>query len=319
MDSQRIISFLNRLFREDSHAKIISILVSIIIWFLVVIGANYEYVTSIPIKIRPQNDDYVITNPVPGEAKVHLEGQGKTLLSFLLFKEGWLQLNIDWSAGRHVISINKEDIFLTRDAKQLSARQLLQPDSIVLEIEQRVVRQIPVKNQVSLEPVMGYTIVGDPMVYPSMVDVAGPETQVEAIDSINTVEQTWDELKYPIEREVELVPPENEHIDIAQSQVIVSADVQKLMEKRITTVTVEVKNVPEGVNAIVIPSKLSLIIQGGVNQVFPITAEDIDAYVDYQEEDTSRVGYPVELEPIEGIQFRNIEPQYFKVVLEKTG
>ncbi len=319
MDSQRIISFLNRFFREDSHAKIISVLVSIIIWFLVVIGANYEYVTTIPIRIRPQNDDHIITNSIPEKAKVHLEGQGKTLLSFLLFKEGWLQLKIDWTSGRHVIDISKEDIFLTRDAKNLSARQLLEPDSIVLEIEPRIIRQIPVKNRVTLKPIMGYTIVSEPMVTPSLVDVSGPETKVEKIDSIETRAQTWDELKYPIERQVELIPPPDKHIELSQSQVTIKADVQKLMEKRITNVSVDVRNVPNGVNAIVIPSKLSLIIQGGVNKVFPITAKDINAYVDFQEEDTSRAGYPVEFEPIEGIQFRNIEPQYFKIVLEKTG
>ncbi|MDZ7724163.1 MAG: hypothetical protein U5R06_15490 [candidate division KSB1 bacterium] len=56
------------------------------------------------------------------------------------------------------------------------------------------------------------------------------------------------------------------------------------------------------------------------DQVFPLESDDINAYITYTApHDTTFIDYPVSLEPIEHIRFRNIDPERFKVVLERTN
>ena len=123
--------------------------------------------------------------------------------------------------------------------------------------------------------------------------------------------------KHPLKEEVELLLPENPKIRLLTTKVSVLADVQMLMEKTIDGVEVETRNIPAGMKAIVIPSDLSLTIEGGVKLVTKISKEDIIAYIDLKKEWTDPKGYPAYIETPEGIRYRDVVPKRFKVVLEK--
>jgi len=296
--------------------KIAATIFAVFIWFLVVTGDNYEYRTTIPIEITQPNPELLITSPIPPTASVQLQGPGKNLISFLLFRQGRLRLNLDKDPGVYIIHPSDNDISLTGSGKKLFSRRLLWPDSILVRIERVITKKIPVKNNISLKPQPGYTIVGEVIYDPDSVRVRGPEHPVLALDSLYTKAMQISDLKFPFSKKFSIIQPPNEQIKILDQEIIVEADIQKLLEKTIPNVPVTVRYLPHQIDAIVTPAQLSLKIQGGVNVVFPLTVQDIDAYIEYRKDlDERGKDYPVTIEPIPGVRFRDIQPGRFKVRL----
>lgn len=289
---------------------------AIIIWFLVVTGDQYEYRTTIPIQISPTNPDYIITSPVPEHATILVYGSGKLLFSFMLFREGRMRLNIDWEPGTKIILPSEEDIFLSGNAAELDLRRLISPDTIKLTIERKITRDVPVLNNIQLKPAPGYTIVGDVVIEPVSVEIRGPQSAVQAVDSIYTQTIVVDDLKYPYRETFPLIEPANENMELLTKEVTIAADIQKLMEKTLNDVPVTVRYLPQHYDAIVIPSQISVTIQGGVELVTQVQRQDIDAYIEYHAAlDSAGKEFSVNIDPIEGIEFRDIEPDRIKVSL----
>lgn len=301
----------------DQHKiKITATIFAVFIWFLVVSGDNYEYRTTIPIEITQPNPELLISSPIPHDASVQLQGPGKHLISFLLFRQGRLRLNIDKEPGVYIIRPSDNDISLTGSAKKLFSRRLLWPDSILVRIERVITKKIPVRNNISLKPQPGYTIVGEVIYDPDSVRVRGPEHAVLALDTLYTKSIQISDLKFPFNKKFSIIQPPNEQITLLDQEITVEADIQKLLEKTITNIPVMVRYLPHRIDAIVTPAQLSLKIQGGVNVVFPLSVKNIDAYIEYHSGlDERGKDYPVTIEPIPGVRFRDIQPDRFKVRL----
>jgi len=299
-------------------AKIASTLVAVLVWFLIVTGGTFDYVATVPIEIPRVHENLIITNSIPESAQIRLRGQGMTILAYLLFREGRLQLNFHWQEGKRVNHPTKDDVILMGSAKDLMLLELLEPDSIPLEIEELTVKEVPAISQITLKPHAGYTIVGETVLDPSTIPIKGPKSLIETCDSVLTIADLWQDLRRPLKKQVELLQPGNDQVELLIQKVWIIADVQKLMEKKIVGVPVTAVNLPEKINALVIPSHLSLVVEGGVNVVSSITEKDITAYVDLQRypQDKSH-DYFAYIEPLPEIRFRDIEPKRFKVVFEK--
>lgn len=306
----------NKTFWDLNKLKIVSTLVAILIWFLIVAGETYDYVTQVPIEIIPVEKDCIITSRPPSQAKVSLRGPGRFLFSFMLFKEGSLRLNISPEIGTQIIQPSDDDILLTGSAKNLTYR-LIWPDTISVKVEKLVTRDVTVYSHIILRPMAGYTIVGKPILTPNVVKVRGPQSVVSSMDSAYTETTLFDELKFPFEKKISLSPQVKENVVWLTTEINIKADVQKLMEKTISDVPVTVRNLPQSVDAFVIPSELSLVVEGGVNVVYSLTFKNIQAYIEYDKKlDALTEECPVILEPLPGVRFRNIKPEHFKVVLQ---
>jgi len=317
MIKKKILFSKEKSFWAKYKIKIASTLFAILIWFFIVTGGTFDYVVSIPIK-TPRHKDYTITNHLPRRAKIRVRGQGMYILAFLLFREGRLQLSVNWEEGEISIRPGEKDIILTGNAKKLIIRNIVEPDTIKLKIEKLMVRKVPIKRKMVLRPFPGYTIVGSIHLKPEMVQIRGPRSIINSIDSVSTQTGKMVKLKHPVNVQVALQRPDDKRIILLVDRVRIIADVQKLMEKEIKEVPVTVRNLPPHVKALVLPSHFTLIVQGGVSVVSAITAKDIVAYIDYRKnEDKSQHSFPAYIEPIPEIRFRNVEPKRFKVVLER--
>ncbi len=230
-----------------------------------------------------------------------------------------MRLNVDWEPGKQIILPSEQDIFLSGNAADLSLRRLISPDTIELVIEKKITREVPVHNNIQLKTAPGYTIVGDVVIEPISVEVRGPQSAVDDIDSVYTQTVVVEDLKFPFRKSIPLVKPENKHMELLTEEVTIAADVQKLMEKTIHDVPVTVRYLPQNYDAIVIPSQIAVTIQGGVEIVPQIQKNDIDAYIEYQSKLDSTREFIVNIDPIDGIEFRDIDPDRIKVSLLTQG
>ncbi|HOX86384.1 MAG TPA: hypothetical protein PKW76_08905 [bacterium] len=305
-------------FSKAYKTKIASVLIAMFVWFLVVSGGTFDYVTTIPISATMQNDRYIVTGEVPQEAQIRLRGQGKALLAFLLFREGKLHADFNLESGQSTVRLSKENIVLTGNAKNLTVLELIHPKSFSLFIEEKAAKKVRIKPAFTITTLPGYTLVGDIVLEPAEVQVNGPRSMVDSLRFVLTTTATWDKQKYPLQKRIELVPPISDKLSLQTQRVTVSADIQKLMEKKIVRIPVRVINLPPNTTALVIPSTVSLVAEGGVEVLAQLTDKDIQATIDYRRQfDTSGKDFAVQIAPMQKVRFRNIEPQRFKIVLER--
>ncbi len=291
---------------------------AILIWFLVVSNGIYDYEITVPIETPVLQPHYVITNEIPTQARIKVRGQGLALLTFKLFQEGRLELNVVWEPGEKIVYPRIQDVILGSGAHSISVLQLIDPLEITLLIEETASRIVPVKSNISIKTLPGYTVVGNLRLDPTHVTIRGPQALLQMVDSIATAELILQQVKSPVQDQIALISPQPDKLFFQPSEVLFQADVQKLMERRLSPIPVGSRNLPHGYRAIVLPASLSLIAEGGVEVISTLDEKDIVAYIDYarQPKDAS-AQFPAYLEPVENVRYRDISPKRFKLILEK--
>jgi hypothetical protein len=206
----------------------------------VVSNGIYDHEISVPIEIPVVQPHYVITNDIPSEARIKVRGQGMALLTFMLFREGRLELNVDWEPGEKIVYPRLQDVILSGGAHSISVLQLIDPLEITLSIEGTASRILPVNNRIIIKPEPGYTLVGELNLDPMEITVRGPQSLLQNMISLPTDELVLQKIKGPIQGEIFLSSPQPGKIFLQPSQVQYKADIQKLMEKRIDRIQIGV-------------------------------------------------------------------------------
>ncbi len=291
---------------------------AVLIWFLVVSNDIYDHEIRVPIDIPAVQSHYIITSELPTEARLRVRGQGMALLALRLFREGRLELNMEWGPGERVLHPRAQDVILSGGAHAISVLQLLEPQEIPVVIEELASRILPIGNRMIVKPMAGYAVVGDIAIDPSEVVARGPNSLIKKLTAIPTVERTFDKVKSPFTGEILLSSPDPRRIMLQPGRATFRVDIQKLMEKRIERIPVSVRNLPPGFCAMVLPATLSLVAEGGVSLIAPLTEKEISAYIDYaRQPETEGQNAPAYIVPLPGVRYRDISPKRFKVILER--
>ena len=112
--------------------------------------------------------------------------------------------------------------------------------------------------------------------------------------------------------------PDQKHINLSNNQTKLSANIQKLMEKPIIEIPVKVTNTPRNAKITVIPSTLSLILEGGTDLLLNVTNNDVTAYIDYKKVISSKEKkHPAYIQTPPGTRYRDVKPMLFKIVVER--
>ena len=297
--------------------KITSVLFAILIWFLIVTGGAFHYTCVFPIHI-PSHPDYAIINELPKEIRVKVRGKGVNLLTTLLFNEGTYEPDIKWEDGKYSLPVLDKNIMLSGDSKNLTINQIVTPDSLKIIVERIISKKVPISRQFSIKASPGYIVVGTPYLIPDSITITGPKSFILPIDSIQTTEQTFNELKRPMSESIDLATDKYKMISFGRKDVQIIADIQKIMEKEISNIPVSAQNIPYNMRPIVLPAKINLTVQGGVEIIAPLTADSFFVYLDYLEPTAENEhSFSPEIKPIPEVRISQYKPERFKIVLEK--
>jgi len=123
-----------------------------------------------------------------------------------------------------------------------------------------------------------------------------------------------------LREDVELQPfPDSLQIELSLTRVNVIADIQKIIERTIPEIPVQVRNAPANLIVTPLPSTLSLTVEGGEQLLFSLKRDDITAFIDYNRvhNSSSKAGYAAYIEVPPGVRYRNVKPALFKLMMER--
>lgn len=182
--SETAIRVLRSVFLEDWALKLIALAITLALW-LGVTGLSTpttERITGVPLTLRFSNNTEVTNSPIK-EVDIFITGD-KRRIENINKRELAISLDLtDIEPGDRVVSLTPENISI--DLPPGVKVDEIQPNKMVVKLENVLERQIEIKPETSGDLPEGYEIYGLTAT-PSAVNVRGPESFVSALNFIST-------------------------------------------------------------------------------------------------------------------------------------
>lgn len=308
---------MNFLLFSNIKIKLIVLFFAILVWFFVKTEENYNYSLMIPLRVINLESNKIIENKLPAKIKVTVWGKGRDLVSFFIRKDIFYSLDVSKIQGSATIPVAMNEIKLLRK-NDLEILTIVEPQSLHVKLAELVTRRLPVVPQAEVRTLPGYMVVDSMTLIPDSVTIVGLKSEINSLQAIHTKKKVYRNIKRDIEKTLELQIPEKKHLRSLIREVKLIVDVQKLMEKPLAEIPVSVKNTPSDLKVTVIPSTLSLVLEGGIDVLLNVTKDDVSAYLDYQKihssKENSHLAY---IEIPQGTRWRDLKPKRFTITVEK--
>ncbi len=297
--------------------KIIVIVIAILVWFFVKMDDNYRYAFKIQLRVTNLGPNRIIKNEIPNKIKITCWGKGRYLLSLMIRKDIFYNLDVSRVQKSANFILEKEEVMLLHE-NGIEVLNIIEPETIKVILTDLVTKKIPLTPEVEIQTLPGYTVVDEIQLTPDSVEVMGPKSEIKNILTIHTEKRQYKNFKRDIKNKIRLVSPVQPNVKLLSREVTLSVDIQKLMEKTEYEINVNVINQPPNLKVTVIPSTLSLVLEGPTDLLLNVTKQDIKAYIDYKRVQISKSkNHLAYIDTPKGIRYRDVKPKRFKVVVEK--
>ena len=294
---------------------------ALLLWIFVVSQDEYTLILDLPIEARNLNAQKAHNEEVPSTASVRLRGTGRDLFkSFLLKNFGGFKLVLDLEG------ISKEYEFILNDYFEkfprkvvlplnynLSFVEVVYPNRIKISLDDYSSKSVPIISNLHIKPAPGFLLVGNQIIKPEKIEIAGPKKELALINHIETIYDTINGLTsfYSGEIKTESL---GRLIKYSTNSVKISVDIQNISERIIVDVPVIVVNVPEKIRVFPSPQTVSLTVIGGVNQISNLNPTDIKVVVDFNDWSYIKQFYEPEVSiPKNLLDWRDISPKNIEI------
>jgi len=266
------VSTSRRLRRSDIGMRVLSVVLAVGLWIFVNAGERGSVESlAVPISYAALPAGMVIVNHPPTQVNIEVTGP-RTLLSLLDPER--LALKIDpasLASGQSEFKIYPSMFNVGRNTSVTS----ISPDSISLDIDRLVTRDVPVHLRVQDNVAPGYAISSVDITPPS-VTVAGPSRYVSPLTSVTTEPFNLKGLTSDVSRSVEIVAPDPS-LGLSTGHVDARVNVAEAIVDRELRSDVEVKD--SDFKYRVEPKQATLTIRGPAVKLAGLAQKGL-AYVD---------------------------------------
>ena len=294
---------------------------ALLLWIFVVSQNEYTIILDLPIEARNLNVQKAHKEEVPPSASVRLRGTGRDLFkSFLLKNFGGFKLVLDLEG------ISKEYEFVLNDYFEkfpkkvvlplnynLSFVEVVYPNRIKISLDDYSSKSVPIISNLHIKPAPGFLLVGNQIIRPEKIDIAGPKKELALINHIETVYDTINGLTSFYSGEIK-TQSLGRLIKYSTNSVEISLDIQNISERIIADVPVIVVNIPDKIRVFPSPQTVSLTVIGGVNQISNLNPTDIKVIVDFDDWSHLKQFYEPKVSiPKNLLDWRDISPKNVEI------
>ena len=328
MKESNFITFINS---KQLGARLGAFGLAIFLWLFVVSNNNYSTIINIPIEIRNLNErKKAYKKEIPQIAKVRFKGKGRSIIKSLILKDFVkdfkLVIDLDRISEEYNFFLN--DYYNRYPQKvsipptfELQYVEVIYPDSIHISLDEYMVKNVPVKSNIVINPSPGYIKIGKPILDSSLVTIAGAKNAVQSIEYIYTTNDTFNNIDMPINAQVSLETINNTLIEYSFLKLSFFQDVQPISERIISGVPVKIKNNLKGLVVRKNPSTVSLTIVGGLDYISEIQPTDISVTIDFTYQWSPKMQFyePRVVVPDEILSWKDLTPRNIELAVAKES
>ena len=304
-----------------------SFVIAFIFWFFIKSEDTYSVTTSIPLVARNLQEQKTYKEEVPESIIVTLKGSGRAFI-WLRFFDNFYE---DYKAVIDLSSIadeynfeldqyyknNPEKIVLPASL-ELEFVEVISPRSIKINLDQYLVKKVPIKSEVIVSTAPGYIQAGEEVFFPDSISIGGPQEIVDSINFVKTQKDTLVDLVSSIESEFLIINPDKV-VDFDPKKVKGFIDIQPISETIVTGIPVKLINKPNDVNVFVNPATVSLTIVGGLDQIASIVSTDIEVLINFEKSwSADKLFYSPEVRiPDSILELKDLSPNNLEILVIK--
>ncbi len=296
---------------------IFSFLFAFFLWLSINLSNEFQINLAVPLRIDNLDSAKALANHVPPSLTVRVRGTGWKLLNTLLTPSLQYTLDVGAIRWKKLFSANNslnERLNLAEGVKVIEVI----PDSILVVIDDKVHKQVPLSAQIDVSFREGFDKVGPVVMTPDSVIIVGAKSVLAVITQWSTQPLTVKDRISAVNETVPLGDPLLSEISVYPSTAVMHFDVQPIAEKKISNISVTVNQLPANRQVVLIPPKIDIVIRSGAQYVAGVSDNDITAYVDYRSLllDTSGTVQPTIVCP-ENINVVRRTPDILQYVIRK--
>lgn len=308
---------MKRRLRKSIKPIIGSIFISITLWFMVTTSKEYTTKINIPLEISRLAKGKTLLEPVPPEVTLEVKGSGQSLIAVYLYDSNF-RLELPQLSKNTTISLSDYLVYLDLPSRLgLEVVEILEPKTLNLKVDDFILTKKPIQFSGTINTEPGYLVL-DTTYSIDSVSISGPKSILRKIEYINTEQIHLDKQKYPINKELHLISTSPELINIIPNKISVHFEIQRIIERVVYEIPVQIKNIPKNLKVESIPPFLSLRVKGGEKLIEKLTSEEILAEIDYRTQyKPEQSEFPVRIVTPPGISWLESSPKTFKLTVKR--
>lgn len=277
-------------FLKDTKIKIGILLFAIVIWFIIVLGNDYNYTIDTPLEVVNIEEGKTLKERIPSRIQASFSGRGIDLFYLLTTRKYAFKFVIDVESIRWYYVYNLNDYYLENREKIIIPRNvnvkfnhIVYPESLRIELDRLDILRVPVRLRADIKTAPGYITVKRPVVTPDSVLLSGPRTYMKKYKEVFTEPLNRTGITEPIQMVLNLEIPIQENIESSAYKVNFYQPVEQIGEQIISNIPVHLVGVPSHTNVELSPSEISLTISAAISQLANIQPQDIKVYFNFRE------------------------------------
>ena len=313
------------IFREKVSFSFGAFLLATLLWVFVVSDNEYTMLLDFPIEARNLNVQKAHKREVPSTASVLIRGTGRDLVkSFLLKKIAGFKLVLDLEGISQEYEFYLNDYFEKYPQKvvlplnyNVSFVEVVHPNRIKISLDDYILKNVPVALNLIVNPAPGYVQIGETLITPTQIEIAGPEKELDLINYVENIKDTLNGLISPYIDRVEL----NSYgglVEYSHDFVEINIDIQNISERIIADIPVKIINVPKKIRVFPSPQTISLTVTGGFNRIALLNSKDIDVIIDFNMWNPQKQFYePKVFLPEDVLEWKDLSPKNLEIAVAR--
>jgi len=285
---------------------------------------------DIPLEVRNISAKKTLKEEVPSMVQARFSGTGHELLKAFLLKDFYddykLVLDLDRISEEYEFILNEyyerfPHKVVIPSSWKINFLEIVYPLEIKISLDEYLVKSIPVIPKIVIHSEPGFIQVGDINISPNIIDIAGPRELVDSLQWITTEAETLLALKEPVWDGYLSIHPPHPIIEYKDRSISYEIDIQKISERIISDIPVQVTRVPDGLRVFVNPRTVSLTAVGGVFRIADIYPEDFVIYVDFEDQWVQKKQFyaPTIVIPNDVIEWQDLSPRNIELVVTRDS
>ena len=313
------------IFREKFSFSFGAFLLATLLWIFVVSDNEYTMLLDFPIEARNLNVQKAHKREVPSTASVLIRGTGRDLVkSFLLKKIAGFKLVLDLEGISQEYEFYLNEYFEKYPQKvvlplnyNVSFVEVVHPNRIKISLDEYILKNVPVALNLVVNPAPGYVQIGETLIKPSQIEVAGPEKELALINQVENLPDTLNGLTSSYRNSMQL----NSFgglVEYSHNFVEISIDIQNISERIIADIPVKIINVPKKIRVFPSPQTISLTVIGGYSRIALLNSEDIDIIIDFNMWNSQKQFYePKVILPEDVLEWKDLSPKNLEIAVAR--
>ncbi|KAA3655581.1 MAG: hypothetical protein DWQ10_17140 [Calditrichaeota bacterium] len=312
---------MNLQFTKNLKVKLSSFGIALIFWIIIVTTGDYSHSIDVRLQVTGIPVGKILVNEIPQTAKIRIDGEGKYLFSILFFEDASVHLDLSEVGNDAIIPITPDMVVLPRMSHEMHVQSVIYPSSVHIKLDDLINKKVPVVDQISCQPIDGYTLIGNIKLSPDSVTLSGPKSTLSNIDKVLTEEVNLKGQDSGFNGTVELAQfPDSLRIRTDHKTVLYTGDVQKLLEYTFKEIPIRVLNKPARMEIIPLPSSAAVTAIGGERYLVTLKPENFYLFIDYEKAHNANLGSSqdgvlIQYKTLSDVEIVQIFPPY--VMLEK--